>query len=115
MIYEYIFWKVDTSFSFQGPFGIQTQECYDKHGFAIDIDVDNIPKLETLEGFGAFADVEDCKTYEELYDFIEENKKYVSQETDEIISYTTLELLLELQSLLIGAIKQDLIKNKKAA
>lgn len=96
---QYIFFKTDASFSYEGPFGTQTEVCEDAHGFSIVIDSDNVPDISTLRGFGAFEDVENCKTLNELNLWLEENKKYI-QADEEIHTYSTEELIEELQSLI---------------
>lgn len=96
---EYIFFKTDESFDYNGPFGTETHNCEGLHGFSIEFDKNDKPLIETIEGFGAMADVENCKTLNELNLWLEENKKYI-QADEEIHTYSTEELIEELQSLI---------------
>lgn len=107
MKYEYIFFEEDASFDYQGAFGTETHHCKDYHGFEIEIPVDDKLDVKTLRGFGAFSDVEKCETLEQLYDYIEKNKKYVRENEDEITSYTRLECLLELQEIILENLKEQ--------
>lgn len=110
---QYIFFKTDASFSYEGPFGTQTEVCEDAHGFSIVIDSDNVPDISTLRGFGAFEDVENCKNLTDLYVYIEENKKYINDGEFEDL-YSTEELLDELQKFIQEALLKE-IKDLKIA
>lgn len=101
---DYIFFETDSSFDFQGG----TYYCTDKHGFSIEINADNKINIDSIEGFGAFEDAEKCETLETLFEYIEKNKGYVTENEDEDMKYTRLELLLELQQIIIQNVKEKI-------
>lgn len=100
MKYNYIFFTEDCSFDYNGPFGTATQREAELHGFCIDIDTDNNININSLKGYGAFADIESCKNLIEMYQYIEDNKHYAED-------YTRLELLLELQEIILQNAKSE--------
>lgn len=69
MEYNYIYYRTDASFDYGDWPGAV---CYqtDLHGFSIDLDNDDKPDFNSLEGFGEFSDVNDLKSLEELKQYI---------------------------------------------
>ncbi len=92
-MYSYIFFKTDGSFDYNSPFGTATCHCEDLHGF--DFDIDTLD-LKTLDGFGEFSDANDCKTLEELLNYVKSNMQYLnSTGTEEEIFDELIEILEE--------------------
>ena len=99
MEYELTFFEEDASFDWAGGTHYETAS----NGFEIDADDETEElKIETLKGYGAFVDVEKCNSLEELYDYIEKNKKYINQNENNAMKYSFLADLLEFQTVILS-------------
>ena len=83
MQYNYIYYRTDGSFDYLSPFGVATEYVEDLHGFSIDLDSEDNPDFNSLEGFGEFDDVNDLKSLEELRDYILANMKEIRESGDD--------------------------------
>ena len=83
MQYNYIYYRTDGSFDYWGPFGLETEHVTDLHGFSIDLDSEDNPDFNSLEGFGEFDDVNDLKSLEELNQYILDNMSMIKDSGDE--------------------------------
>ena len=83
MQYNYIYYRTDGSFDYDGPFGTETEYVEDLHGFSIDLDSEDNPDFNSLEGFGEFDDVNELKSLEELRDYILNNMKEIRETGDD--------------------------------
>ena len=109
---EYIFYDTDASFDYLGPFGVETYHYVESHGFNIEMDVNDNINLNTIEGFGDFVDIENCKTLESLYKYILDNLDNV-QESEEDSELSRRELLEELLSTISDGIDKKCIIQSK--
>ena len=96
MKYQYIYYSTDSSFDY-GDFPGAT--CYqtDLHGFEIEIDINDIPHLDTLSGFGDFAvEVEDNKKdYMQFYDWLVNSFDEIKTDDENATSLEVFEELAE--------------------
>lgn len=83
MQYNFIYYRTDGSFDYLGPFGTETEHVEDLHGFSIDLDSEDNPDFNSLEGFGEFDDVNDLKSLEELKQYILDNMSMIKDSGDE--------------------------------
>ena len=82
MQYNYIYYRTDGSFDYLAPWGIETEHVTDLHGFSIELDSEDNPDFNSLEGFGEFDDVNDLKSLEELKQYILDNMKEIRETGD---------------------------------
>lgn len=98
MEYELTFFEEDASFDWAGG----THHEMASNGFTVEVDDETEEiKLDTLNGYGAFIDVEDCQSLESLFDYIEKNKKYIAQNEENHMKYSFLADLLEFQTIIL--------------
>lgn len=84
MRYEYIFYLTDDSFDYGDWSWGGTYYCSGKHGFSIEISPDNIPDIDSLEGFGAFDGIrEEVHNSQELIEYIEHNSEEIQEWAEE--------------------------------
>ena len=67
---DYIYYTTDGSFDYDGPFGMQTEHIENLHGFSIVLTNEDKPLIETLEGFGDYAEVNDIDNLLDLKEYI---------------------------------------------
>ena len=98
---SYMFYATDGSFDYNSPFGTSTYHCFDEHGIIFDIDTMDI---STLDGYGEFSDVKDCKTHQDLLNYVKDNLHLVNSTGDD----------LEVFEELIEALEEYITLNKCA-
>lgn len=107
MEYELTFFEEDASFDWAGGTHYETAS----NGFTVEVDDETEEiKLDTLHGYGVFTDVKNCTSLESLYDYIEQNKKYILQSDERygFRGYSFLADLLEFQTIIL----KNLIKKE---
>lgn len=95
MNYDFIFYSTDESFDY-GDFPNST--CYSTglHGFSIEITKDDVPLLNTVDGFGDFADAKDhAKTYKDFANYIRNSLDDIQSEDNNATSIEVFEELLD--------------------
>ena len=104
---KFIFWVLDCSFDYYAPFGVKTEVIHEEHGFDISYDDMGLPDVDSLVGYGAFEDVENCKNAVDFYVYLEENKKYAYENTDKNAADLLYERLEALQKKVVLKIESE--------
>lgn len=95
MKHDYIFYTTDDSFDY----GDRTWYETGYHGFCIDIDKNDNICMSSLKGYGEFYDIEECKTYKDLYNYIDKHEDYITEWSPE--DFNNAEIFEELKSILL--------------
>ena len=104
MRYNFVYYSTDSSFDY-GDFPGATHYQTDLHGFEIEIDKNDIPHLDTLQGFGDYdVEVEQNKSsYQQFYNWLVKSFAEIRTEDEEA---TPLEVLEELAEFIQDQIKK---------
>ena len=95
MRYEFIYYSTDESFDY-GDFPNSTCHCTSLHGFSIEITKDDIPLLDTVDGFGDFADVKDhAQNYKDFADYLKNSLDDIQREDENASSLECFEELID--------------------
>lgn len=95
MRYEFIYYSTDESFDY-GDFPNSTYHCTGLHGFSIEITKDDIPLLDTIDGFGDFADVKDhAQNYKDFADYLKNSLGDIQREDENASSIECFEELID--------------------
>ena len=104
--YEYNFYSTDASFDYRDCYG-GTCYCTDYHGLTVELEK-YTDKVISWSGYGDYAsDIDNCKTLEELRDYLESHLDEVSEENRYGHTYTNRELFEELISFIDDTIKDQ--------
>lgn len=62
---------IDTSFDYSdSPYGSGTYYLQEAQGFEITLDKNDVPILSEIKGYGYFNDIDKCKSYPMLYEYL---------------------------------------------